>query len=145
MQVVGRWLLCDDGVVRPVIRAGVVGNSGRTHADDFLLDSGSDRTVLSALLRQELGLLPVGTSNGITLEGIGGGADFVLLDTVLELTRDDGGTAMIRSHFAAFINPAATDLSILGRDVMDNFDLIISRRRNEVLLAPNHRYHVSRT
>jgi hypothetical protein len=29
--------------------------------------------------------------------------------------------------------------------VLDNFDLILSRRRNEVLLlAPNHEYHVMR-
>ena len=38
---------------------------------------------------------------------------------------------------------AVTDLSILGRDVLNHFDLILSRRRNEVLLlAPNHHYRV---
>jgi hypothetical protein len=38
----------------------------------------------------------------------------------------------------------ATDFSILGRDVLDNFDLIIARKRGNIhLLAPNHRYHVS--
>jgi hypothetical protein len=36
-------------------------------------------------------------------------------------------------------------LSVLGRDVLDNFDVIFSRRRDEVLLlAPNHSYTVSR-
>jgi hypothetical protein len=35
---------------------------------------------------------------------------------------------------------------ILGRDVLDNFDVILSRRRNEVLLlAPNHHYEVARS
>jgi hypothetical protein len=63
---------------------------------------------------------------------------------LLELTRDDGVPATIRGEFAAFIDPRASDLSILGRDVLDNFDVIISRRRDEVLLlAPNHHYHVS--
>ena len=39
--------------------------------------------------------------------------------------------------------PTATDLSILGRDVLNHFDVILSRRNNEVLLlAPNHRYRV---
>jgi hypothetical protein len=34
-------------------------------------------------------------------------------------------------------------MSILGRDVLDHFDLIESRRRNEVLLlAQNHQYRV---
>jgi hypothetical protein len=40
--------------------------------------------------------------------------------------------------------PESTDRSILGRDVLDNFDLILSRRREEVLLlALNHRYQVT--
>jgi hypothetical protein len=34
-------------------------------------------------------------------------------------------------------------MSILGRDVLNHFDLILSRRRNEVLLvAPNHQYRI---
>ena len=38
---------------------------------------------------------------------------------------------------------SATDMSILGRDVLNHFDLILSRRRSEVLLlAPNHQYRV---
>ncbi len=39
------------------------------------------------------------------------------------------------------MDDAAADMSILGRDVLDHFDLLLSRRRNEVLLlATNHRY-----
>jgi hypothetical protein len=34
-------------------------------------------------------------------------------------------------------------MSVLGRDVLVQFDVILSRRRNEVLLlAPNHQYRV---
>ena len=62
---------------------------------------------------------------------------------VVEFVRDDGGAARVHGEFAGFTDPAATDLSVLGRDVLDNFDLIISRRRNEVLLiAPKHRYRI---
>jgi len=69
----------------------------------------------------------------------------VLITSVLEFTRDDGGPVHVRGEFAAFADPAATDLSILGRDVLNNFDVILSFRRNEVrLLAPNHQYHVKR-
>ena len=51
--------------------------------------------------------------------------------------------AHIRGEFAAFTDPTVTDLSILGRDVLNHFDVILSRRRNEVLLfAPNHQYRV---
>jgi hypothetical protein len=43
------------------------------------------------------------------------------------------------------LDPAASDLCVLGRDVTDNFDLILSRRRDEVLLlAPAHYYQVLR-
>ena len=78
--------------------------------------------------------------------GVGGATSFVILNTLMEFTRDDGGLVTVRGEFAAFTDPAASDLSILGRDVLDNFDVILSRRRNEVLLlAPPHQYHVART
>ena len=49
----------------------------------------------------------------------------------------------MRGEFAAFTDPAATDLSILGRDILNHFDVILSRRRNEVLLlAANHQFRV---
>jgi hypothetical protein len=61
----------------------------------------------------------------------------------MELTRDDGKPVSIRGEYAGFTDPTATDLSILGRDVLSNFDLIFSRRRNEIILiAPNHQYKV---
>ena len=65
------------------------------------------------------------------------------MTTVMEFIRDDGGPVRVRGEFAGFTDPTATDLSVLGRDVLDNFDLIISRRRNEILLlAPRHQYRI---
>jgi hypothetical protein len=145
MQIIGEWLLCPDSVSRPVLRAQVAGAAGRTIDECFLVDSGADRTVFSAGLFGQL-RLPVKQPPGSTaLVGIGGGSDYVLLTTSIEFTRDDGSPALVRGEFAAFTDPLATDLSILGRDVLNNFDVIISRPRNEVLLlAPNHSYHVRR-
>ena len=52
-----------------------------------------------------------------------------------------GSTESLRG----FIDPTATDLSVLGRDVLNHFDLIISRRQNEIfLLTPRHQYHIER-
>jgi hypothetical protein len=143
MRIVGEWLTCDDLVRRPCVR-GRVGGAGGTYLEDvFLIDTGADRTVFGAVLLAKLGILTVTPSAGIALQGIGGSSAFVLLTTVLELTRDDGAPAHIRGEFAAFIDPNSTDLSILGRDVLNHFDVILSRRRNEVLLlALNHQYHV---
>jgi hypothetical protein len=77
------------------------------------------------------------------LAGVGGGQASVLVRTTLTLYADDGSPARIQGEFAAFTDPAAADLSILGRDVLDHFDLVVSRRRNEVLLlVTNHWYQI---
>jgi hypothetical protein len=144
MRFVGRWLLFDDGVTRPVMEVNVYDRDGQRQSDLFLIDSGADQTVFNADLLHQLQLLGTSAPAGFGLYGIGGTAAFVVVRTVLELIGDDGRPATIRGEFAAFTDPEATDLSILGRDVLDNFDVIISRRRDEVLLlAPNHHYHVS--
>jgi hypothetical protein len=84
-------------------------------------------------------------SPDIALHGVGGACGYVLVSTVLEFTRDDAGAMHVRGQFAAFFDARATDLSILGRDVLNNFDVILSRHRNEiVLLAPNHQYRIER-
>jgi hypothetical protein len=143
MRIVGEWLICDDLVPRPCVRGRVVGADGTFSEDDFLIDTGADRSVFGAGLLAKLGILTVTPSTEIALQGIGGNSAFVLLITVLELTRDDGGPAHIRGEFAAFNDPNASNLSILGRDVLYHIDVILSRRRNEVLLlAPNHQYRV---
>jgi hypothetical protein len=64
----------------------------------------------------------------------------------VEFARDDGGTAVVRGEYAGFTDLAATDLSILGRDVLDLFHLMVSRPTNVILLlAGNHRIRVEET
>lgn len=144
MRFVGRWLLFDDGVTRPVMEVSVYGGHGQRQSDLFLIDSGADRTVFNADLLYQLQMPGNPAPSGFGLSGIGGTAAFVVVQTGIELIGDDGRPAIIRGEFAAFTDPQALDLSILGRDVLDNFDLILSRRRDEVLLlAPHHQYHVT--
>jgi hypothetical protein len=146
MRITGEWLRFDDGVTRPIIRARIRDVAGRVLPDRFLVDSGADRTVLSADLLRDLHLSVQRPATGSALLGVGGDVAFVLVSTALEFLRDDGTPVTVRGEYAAFTDPRATDLSILGRDVLDNFDVIISRRRGEVmLLAPNHRYQVTPT
>jgi hypothetical protein len=145
MQIVGEWRVCDDGITRPTIQTKVQAADGTFHVEFFLVDSGADRTVFSAVALAKLGLSAIQPQAGVALQGIGGASGHVLLKTVLEFTRDDTGVAHVRGEFAAFTDPTATDLCILGRDVLSNFDVILSHRRNEVLLlAPNHQYRVER-
>ena len=143
MLIVGKWLVCDDGITRPIVEAKVSVPDGPEHGGRFLVDSAADRTVFTAELLERLGAAGNHAAPGFGLAGIGGRSPFVLVQAVIEMTRDDGGPARFRGEFAAFTDPKATDLSILGRDVLDLLDVILSRRRGEVLLlAPNHRYQV---
>ena len=145
MLVAGEWKLRDDGVLRPIVRARVLGSDGSLVAEDFLIDSGADRTALSATLLARLPLLAQNVQPGFSLSGIGGTTAFVSVTTALEFIRDDGGLARVRGAFAGFTDPTATDLSILGRDVLDHFDVIISRQRGAIwLLAPRHQYRIGR-
>ncbi len=144
MVIVGQWLLCDDGITRPIVRAKVAGTNGILYNDIFLIDTGANRSAFSTALRNKLQWHSNHAAPGFSLQGIGGASPFVVGETVVELICSDGGSARIRGPFAAFTDPAATDLSILGRDVLDNFDVVTSRRRNEVLLlAGHHQYQVT--
>ncbi len=144
MVIVGQWFLCDDGITRPIVRAKVAGANGILHNEQFLIDTGADRSAFHTTLREKLQWPSNHVAPGFSLQGIGGSSPFVVGDAVVELARLDGEPARIRGPFAAFTDPTATDMSVLGRDVLDNFDVITSRRRNEVLLlAGNHQYQVA--
>ena len=144
MVFVGEWLTCDDGEIRPIIRIGVEAADQQLARARFLVDLGADRSVLDAALLKELNLPRQPPPPGLRLEGIGGASPFVVVTTVLHLLSDDGIPAKVKGEFGAFTDPSATDLSILGRDVLNHFDVIVSRRRNQVLLlAPNHNYVIT--
>ena len=143
MRIVGNWFLFEDGEHRPILRAKVQTCRGTTVAEQFLVDTGADRTVFSATLLGQLGLPTRVAPADERLLGIGGAAPYVMIETAIELTRDDGGPAIVRGMFTAFTDVLTTDLSVIGRDVLNNFDLIVSRARGEVLLlAPRHSYQV---
>jgi hypothetical protein len=146
MLIRGEWFLRDDMVARPVVRARVDAANGGLFAARFLVDSGADRTVFSNALLTALDLPVNPPPPGYGLVGVGGTGAFVLVATILTFRHDAGGVARFHPEYAAFTDPLATDMSILGRDVLDHFDVILSRRRDEVLLlAPNHQYRVLST
>jgi len=59
MQLNGLWLLCADGVVRPVIRGEALAGDGAWIQTLFLIDTGADRTVFSANIFTALRRLPL--------------------------------------------------------------------------------------
>jgi hypothetical protein len=143
MRIVGEWQAGEDGVTRPVLQASVRALDGTLEPDVFLIDSGADRTVFSANLLRRLGFPMTPAPGSSILLGISGVCESVVVKTVVELTRDDKGIVHLRGDFAGFTDLAANDLSILGRDILNLFDVILSHRRSEVLLlASNHHYRV---
>lgn len=115
--------------------------SGEWVSARLLIDTGADRTVLSATVLQELGMAPMEAEEGIS--GLGGTTDAVVIRTKLQLVRETGAPVTFTSYFTAVTDPAALDLSVLGRDILDMFALIIDRPGNVVyLLRERHRYAI---
>jgi Aspartyl protease len=143
MVIAGEWRICDDGVSRPTVQARVGGDDWKALVEYFLLDTGADRTVLSGGFLSRLALPSIAAPPGLIFQGIGGSTGFGLVDVVLEFASQDSAMARVRGQIAAFTDPTATDLSILGRDVLNHFDIVLSRRNYGVLLlAPSHTYRV---
>jgi Aspartyl protease len=144
MRIEGEWFRGDDESVRPVLEVDVYDRNGEPLRERFLIDSGSDHSVFSALLLRRLRIPGESPPTGFGLVGIGGSAPSVVVRTTIEFLASDGRPATVRGQFAAFTDPRTTDQGILGRDVLDNFDVILSRRRDEMLLlAGNHQYQVT--
>src|SRR6266498_1723064 len=107
----------------------------------LLIDTGADRTVLSASALSKLGFIPHQSEEGIS--GLGGVTDAVAIQTKLQLFRETGAPVTFHSHFTAVTDPTALDLSVLGRDILDLFALIVDRPGNTVcLLSQRHRYEI---
>lgn len=79
----------------------------------------------------------------IRLAGIGGLAESITVTTVVALKRDDGRIVTVKGSFGVFAEPESADLSVLGRDVTNNFGVIYDYpNQTVVLLAPPHHYEI---
>lgn len=143
MIFAGEWHLFPDGIVRPALEIKVRGSDQQLYDSHFLVDTGADRSVLDANFSQKLNLKSIPPQSGRTLSGIGGVSSFAFVDAELILTSRDGHLFVAQFRFAALLNRAASDHSILGRDILDLFHVIVSRPRDEVLLLSGiHDYDI---
>jgi len=132
MRCNGLWRHGEDGIVRPVIVTEVLRPEGTWWPVEFLVDTGADRTVISAGVLNELGLLytlPVDR-----IGGVGGFVDSVDVTTQIRLERDDGQWVTLRGTYAACLQSEALDMSVLGRDILNIFAVIVDRAADRVLL-----------
>jgi hypothetical protein len=143
MRVNGEWLECDDGVVRPGMPGSVRIADGQMLEGTFLVDGGADRTVFSVDLLALLQPLATDETEQIHLAGVGGEVGSITVQTVVGFLRDDGQLITVRGAFGVFTVSESSEMSVLGRDVTNNFDVIYSFPRREVtLLAPPHSYQI---
>lgn len=143
MRVDGRWHLFRDGIARPVVDVVVELADGTWLDAMFLLDSGADRTVLDSSFLPLLAANAVPTGEAPELRGVGGDARCVFVRSAIGLIRADGRRVSVRGSFGVFTDPASSDVPVLGRDVTNNFEVIYSfPRREVVLLAPPHRAEI---
>ena len=142
MRIDGEWLLCDDGIVRPVIRGEILASDGTWQRAEFLVDTGADRTVFSAAVLAALRLQPVVTQ--ARLGGVGGVADSVVVETQVRLTREEAGKVVFRGRYAAVTELEALDMSVLGRDITGLFAVILDGPGSVVcLLGQQHQYTIN--
>jgi hypothetical protein len=141
MRIDGRWLVCDDGVRRPVISGEIRAADGSWEKSEFLVDTGADRTVFSAATLARLALPPLAMPEG--LSGVGGMTAAVSVATWMRLTREDAGKGMFRAQYAAVTELEALDISVLGRDITGLFAVIVDWPRDVVcLVGQRHRYTI---
>jgi len=125
MRIDGEWLLCDDGILRPVIRGEILASDGTWQRAEFLVDTGADRTVFSAPVLASLRLQPVVTQ--ARLGGVGGEVNSVVVETQVRLTREESGKVVLRGQYAAVTDLQALDMSVLGRDIAGMFAVVVDR------------------
>lgn len=141
MRIDGLWSLCDDDIVRPLLWGEVLTSSGLWHATEFLIDTGADRTVLSANAFEALNITVTEATERIG--GVGGIVDTVTVTTQIRFIHEAGGNVLFRGDYIACTDYESLDMSVLGRDVMENFALIADQTNDIVcLLHGRHRYKI---
>jgi hypothetical protein len=106
-----------------------------------LVDIAADRTVFSAPILAALRLPPLAASH--QLGGVGGTAASVLVETQLQLRRENGQNVVFHGQYAAFTALEALDMSVLGRDITNLFAVIADRPQDVVcLLGQRHTYTI---
>jgi hypothetical protein len=144
MRINGEWLECDDEVIRPTVKGMVRLPEGQWVEVTFLLDGGADRTVFSAWFLHLLKPLAVSGSLQSRLAGVGGEIGSITVETAIGFIKDDGRAISVRGSFHVFQESESSDLSVLGRDVTNNFGVIYDYpNRTVALLAPPHYCEIS--
>jgi hypothetical protein len=143
MRVNGEWGVCSDGDTRPILRAEILLPDSTWLEVRFLIDTGADRTVFSADVLAASRLKAVSARGHIG--GVGGVVETEFIRTQIRFLRDDGVLVVFHGEYAALTDPDALDMSVLGRDILNLFTLIVDRPGDVVaILRGQHHYLIQR-
>lgn len=141
MIISGKWAECEDGFVRPLVQGFVLNSESVAVPITFILDAGADRTLLSAEVYGKLGLPPIGSRD--RLSGLGGMQDIVQVETKIGFRADNGHLFIYGSQYCCVTSAAAIETSLLGRDLLDIFAIVVDRQSDRIcLLVEGHPYHI---
>jgi hypothetical protein len=119
----------------------VLASDGSWVKAPFLLDTGADRTVFSSDIVTAPRRLPLLTQD--RLGGIGGEIAAVNIETQIRLTRENNAKVILRRHYAGVTETSALDMSVLGRDVLNLFSVIVDWPQQVIgLLGQRHGYTI---
>ncbi|HET6572327.1 MAG TPA: hypothetical protein VFG68_01905 [Fimbriiglobus sp.] len=133
MLILGSWEQQEDGIERPILRGEVAAPDGSWVGVPFLVDTGADRTVISA--PYYAALVPAGVEPTDSLVGIGGVCRAVILTTTIQLYTADVRPMPFRGQFRVFAEPDASEMSVLGRDILNLFAVVVDHGGRKVCLV----------
>ena len=141
MRINGEWLPDLNGVLEPNLHCRLQTGSGEWVEVSFLIDSGAERTVISADIIRQIDA-PAHVSLH-SLVGLNGSVSVLTVSTKLKLELDNGSSIVVNGPFDGLPEGREGELSILGRDVLGNFAVILDRPGDAIaLLHGRHRYSI---
>lgn len=134
----------DAGIVRPYISCEILTPKEDWITIDFLIDTGADETFLDFNSIKRLQLKTDGIDVKSDVGGIGGSdIPYFQIDSALKLI-STSGTKIFKGKLNVFLDPHSSEIPLLGRDVLDNFNVIFDKNQNIVfLLDENEGYHIA--
>jgi hypothetical protein len=141
MRINGEWYPCDDGIVRPVVHGEVKTGDGKWYPVTFLVDSGADQTMFAPNVLDNL--RHTIEPSAFSAQGIGGRLEIGLITTSIQFHCDCGIEASFHGDYAALTQLGSLDMSVLGRDILSLFTVILDRKNNIVaLINQRHEYSI---
>jgi len=124
----------NNGAYRPFLTAYVLSVDDRWMKYSFLVDTGADETFFHY---RSINILGIDTSHLEILDDVGGVGRYSIpyfhWNTEMKLISPEG-TKIFGGEVNVFLDPHATDVPLLGRDVLDTFVAIFDRGKDDVIL-----------